>query len=187
MTEQQAYDVVAQYPGFELRRYPTHTVAEMVIDGSFQSAGNKAFRPLSGYIGGRNRSGSKVAMTAPVVQESIAAQSDAMVAPVVHSEAGSGQYVVSFVMPAGFTEKNLPEPEDPRVKVRTVPAELAAALRYSGRWSQGSYEDKAEQLLEAVEAAGLQITGPLRFARFDPPWTPWFRRRNEVVAPVAEA
>ena len=23
-------------------------------------------------------------------------------------------------------------------------------------------------------------------ARFDPPWTPWFRRRNEVVLPVAD-
>jgi hypothetical protein len=35
-----------------------------------------------------------------------------------------------------------------------------------------------------VEAAGLQAVGPPRFARFNPPFTPWFLRRNEVVQGV---
>jgi effector-binding domain-containing protein len=167
MTDQQHYDVLAQYPGFELRRYPEHVVAETRVKGSFESVGNKAFMRLVRYISGRNRESRRVAMTAPVVQE-----------------AERGRYVVSFVMPAAFSLESAPEPTDRDVRLRTVPAQTAAVLRFSGRWSEGRYEAHAERLLEAVDAAGLHLAGPLRFARFDPPWTPWFLRRNEVVVPV---
>lgn len=187
MTEQQPYDVVAQYPDFELRRYPAHLVAEIEVDGTFESAGNKGFRPLAGYIFGRNRPGQRMAMTAPVIQEPGRSERIAMTSPVVQEEGGHpGRYIVSFVMPAGYTEDGLPEPLDPRVRLRSVPEQVAAVRRYSGRWSQGSYEANAARLLEAIADADLQIAGPLRYARFNPPWTPWFLRRNEVVAPVVE-
>jgi SOUL heme-binding protein len=169
MTEEQPYDVVQEYPDFELRWYPEHVVAETQLKGSFEGVGNRAFMRLVGYIGGRNRRSEKVAMTAPVVQE---------------AAKDSGRFVVSFVMPAGFEEDSAPEPADDNVRLRTVPAQTAAALRFSGRWSQGRYDAHARQLLRSVEAAGLKVDGPPRFARFDPPWTPWFLRRNEVVVPV---
>ena len=68
MTEQQRYEVVRQTPGFELRRYPAHSVAEVEVDGSFEAAGNQAFRPLVGYIRGRNEASQSLGMTAPVIQ-----------------------------------------------------------------------------------------------------------------------
>lgn len=170
MTEEQPYEVVEEYPEFELRWYPEHVVAETRVKGSFEGVGNKAFMRLVGYIGGRNRQSQKVAMTAPVVQEA--------------EQADAGRYVVSFVMPAGFSLGKAPEPTDPDVRLRRIPAQTAAALRFSGRWSRGRYEDHARRLLRALDEAGLKVDGPLRFARFDPPWTPWFLRRNEVVAPV---
>ncbi len=170
MTEEQPYDVVQEYPGFELRWYPEHVVAETRVKGSFEGVGNKAFMRLVGYISGRNSHAQKVAMTAPVIQEP--------------EEAAAGRYVVSFVMPTGFDLEWAGEPTDPDVRLRTVPAQTAAALRFSGRWSRGRYEEHARRLLAAVESAGLEVYGQLRFARFDPPWTPWFRRHNEVVAPV---
>lgn len=169
MTEEQPYDVLAEYPDFELRWYPEHVVAETRVKGSFEGVGNKAFMRLAGYISGRNRQSRKVAMTAPVVQE---------------AEDEGARYVVSFVMPAGFSLDGAPEPTDHNVRLRPIPAQTAAALRFSGRWSRGRYDDHAKRLLKALEEAGLQVDGPLRFARFDPPWTPWFMRRNEVVAPV---
>ena len=55
MTEHQRYDVVRTEPEFELRRYPQHMVAEVEVDGTFESAGTTAFRPLVGYIGGLQR------------------------------------------------------------------------------------------------------------------------------------
>jgi hypothetical protein len=92
--------------------------------------------------------------------------------------------VVSFVMPASFDLDAAPAPTDGQVRLRAIPAQTAAALRFSGRWSQARYDEHAQRLLAAAEGAGLCIDGPLRFARFDPPWTPWFLRHNEVVVPV---
>jgi hypothetical protein len=172
VTEQQPYEVVKGYDGFELRRYPSHLLAVTEVTGSFEGAGNRAFPLLAGYIGGRNRSRGKVAMTSPVVQE---------------GGGQDGRYVVGFVMPSEYSEESLPEPADPRVRTRAVPTQLAAAVRYSGRWSRGSYERHLTRLVEAVKAGGLRVAGPARWARYDPPWTPWFMRRNEVVVPVEEA
>lgn len=170
MTEEQPYDVVREYPHFELRWYPQHVVAETRVEGSFEGAGRTSFRRLIGYIGGRNAQSRKVAMTAPVIQET--------------QDEEAGRYVVSFVMPADFDLSQAPMPTDVDVRLRSIPAQTAAALSFSGLWSRGRYEEHAGRLLSAVEAAGLEVDGPLRFARFDPPWTPWFRRRNEVVVPV---
>lgn len=89
MTEQQPYEVIEQFDGFELRRYPPHLVAEVELDGSFEDAGNGAFRRLFGYITRQNEARRSVAMTAPVVQAA-ASEKVAMTAPVVQTdEAGA--------------------------------------------------------------------------------------------------
>ena len=171
MTEQQQYQVLRTFPGFEVRRYPAHVVAEVELSGQFESAGNAAFRPLVSYISGRNQSGAKIAMTAPVIQE--AAEDLAT-------------HRVSFVMPAGSTVADLPVPSAETVSIHEVPELLAAVSRYSGRWTLASYRKHVDELLNAVEAAGLATAGRPRYARFDPPWKPPFLRRNEVVVPIAD-
>ncbi len=187
MTEQQPYDVLEQHDGFELRHYPAHLVAEVEAEGSFEDAGNRAFRSLFRYITGHNRSQESVAMTAPVVQEAARSEKVAMTAPVVQTQGTGGGYVVAFVLPASMTLQTAPVPADPAVALRAVPERLAAAVRYSGRWSQGSYERHLAELLDALAEAGLVPTGAPRFARFDPPFKPWFLRRNEVVQDVVRA
>lgn len=184
MTEQQPYEVVGRYPGFELRSYPAHAVAEVTVRGSFDSAGTRAFRALFGYISGANASARSVAMTAPVVQEAVPSERIEMTAPVLRSEVAEGEYVVAFVLPATLTAQTAPVPTDPRVRVRSVPEQLAAAVRFSGRWTETAYRRHLADLEAAVARAGLQADGPPRFARFDPPFTPWFLRRNEVVQGV---
>lgn len=186
MTEQQPYQVVRPYDGFELRRYPAHLMAEVEVAGSFTDAGNRAFGVLAGFIGGRNSRAAKVAMTAPVVQE-VASTRIAMTAPVVQ-EPGSGprRHVVGFVMPAGSTLETLPTPTDPRVHLRAVEEHLAAARRFAGRWSARRHDAEVDALVESLVRAGFRPTGPVSFARFDPPWTPWPLRRNEVVVPVTD-
>ena len=183
MTDQQCFSVVATFPEFELRRYDACVIAEVAVGGSLEGAGNRAFRRLVGYIGGRNHAGRSLAMTAPVVQEQ-AGRRIAMTAPVVQQEHGE-RHIVGFVMPAGETLASLPDPADASVSLREVPEEFAAALRYSGRWTESAYLERVTRLQDAVARAGLTVTGPPRWARFDPPWTPWFLRHNEVVLPVA--
>ncbi len=184
MTEQQPYELVRRYPDFELRSYPSHVVAQVNISGSFSDAGNRAFRALFGYISGDNRSKKSVAMTAPVIQ-SVAGEKIAMTAPVVQRPGSdAGEYVVAFVLPKEMTIETAPAPANSEVEIRSVAAGLAAAVTFSGRWSESSYEDRRARLLDAVRSAGLHPTSPARFARFDPPFKPWFLRRNEVVVDV---
>lgn len=184
MTEQQPYDVVERYPAFELRRYPLHVVAEICVDGSFEDAGNRAFRALFGYITGQNESAHTVAMTAPVVQEAARPEKIAMTAPVAQSQTAEGGYAIAFVLPATLTAETAPVPTNPQVRIRAVPEQLAAAAQYSGRWTEAAYRRQLADLASAVSLTGLLPVGAARFARFDPPFKPWFLRRNEVVQDV---
>ena len=183
MTEQQRYEVVRQGPGYELRRYPPCAVAEVTVGGDFEQAGSLAFRPLVEYIGGANRSRESLEMTAPVVQS----RKMAMTAPVIQAPGPSQEHVVAFVLPASVDAESAPIPTDARVSVREMPATLTAVSRYSGRWSQSSYDQQVAALRAALAADGLTPVSQPRFARFDPPFKPWFLRRNEVHIDVAES
>ena len=184
VTEQQPYEVVERYPTFELRRYPPHAVAEVSVEGAFDDAGNRAFRALFRYISGHNTTSRAIAMTAPVIQEDARSEKVSMTAPVVQTETADGGYVVAFVLPSTMTADSAPFPTDPQVRVRAVSERLAAAVRYSGRWTESAYRRHLADLEAGIAAAGLVPTGTPRFARFDPPFMPWFLRRNEVVQDV---
>jgi hypothetical protein len=199
MTEQQRYEVVRSLGRAELRRYAPHVVAEVAVDASFRDAGNRAFRSLAAYIGGANRARRGIASTdgvvrrddgaeptdGPASEPSASSERVAMTAPVLQTQAREG-YVVAFVLPAGTNADTAPEPTDPAVRVRPVDGHLAAALRFSGRWTKSSFDRHLRALEREVRSAWLTPAGPPVFARFDPPFVPWPLRRNEVVVPVAE-
>jgi hypothetical protein len=184
VTEKQAYEVVQSHDDFELRRYAPHVVAEVVVRAPFEDAGNAAFRMLLGYISGQNRSATKVAMTAPVVQRE--SEKIAMTAPVEQRETGEGAYAVAFVLPTALTLATAPVPTNPEVQLHERPAVLAAARQYRGRWTQESFEHHRAELDSAIREAGLTPVGSPRWARFDPPFMPFFLRRNEVVQDVTD-
>lgn len=184
MTEQQPYEMIRQIGAVELRRYPAHVVAEVTVRGSFEGAGSQAFRALFAYIQGRNESARSIEMTAPVVQQSAGSEKIAMTAPVAQTEYADGEYVIAFVLPESLTASTAPVPSDPAVRVRAVPKSFAAANRFSGRWTESSYRRHLADLESEIITAGLRPIGPARFARFDPPYMPWFLRRNEVVQEV---
>jgi len=79
-----------------------------------------------------------------------------------------------------LTVDSAPEPLDPRVQVRQVPAGQWAVIRYSGTWSQANYDEHLAQLKAALEQAGVTTQGEPVLARYNPPLTPWFLRRNEI-------
>lgn len=170
------------YPGFELREYPAHLVAEVNVEANFENAGSLAFNSLLQYISGANRAKTKMAMTAPVIQ----GERLAMTAPVVQTPGAGSSHTVAFVLPTSVAPDQAPIPTNPAVTVRQIPATLSAALRFSGRWSQSSYEGHVNELRVAIQEAGLTAVSPPRFARFDPPFKPWFLRRNEILIDVKE-
>jgi hypothetical protein len=94
-TEEAAYTVEKTDGDFQVRQYAPQVVAETVVDGTQEDAGNKAFRPLFNYISGANRSKGKIAMTAPVGQQ-VEGQKIAMTAP-VGQEAVSNRWAITFM------------------------------------------------------------------------------------------
>ena len=184
--EQPKFEIQETKGDFQVRRYAPTVVAETIVDGAFGPAGNEAFRRLAGYIFGANDGGRKIAMTAPVAQVKTSGTKIAMSAPVSQERKGGG-WVVSFTMPSSFTLATLPRPNDARVTLREVGERRVAAIRFSGAWSPEKFEEKAVELDAEMKGRGLAAAGAPVYARYDPPWTLWFMRRNEVLVPLVES
>ncbi len=184
-TPEAQFTVIEKEKDFELRQYEPQIVAQTIVEGDFTDAGSKGFRPLFEYINGNNRKKVSIPMTAPVLEE-IASEKIPMTAP-VNQERENGKWVIGFVMPPDHTLETLPEPLDPRVSLKIVPSRLVAVLKYSGTWSRNRYDEKQALLETMVRAHGLLPIGEPVFARYNPPWTLWFLRRNEVLIPVERA
>ena len=182
--ERRAYDVVEQAGRFEVREYRPAIVAETLVEGDFDEVGNDGFRILAAYIFGENEARRSIEMTAPVTQEP-SSQKIAMTAPVTQEAAERG-YRVTFMMPSEYTLETLPQPKDPRVVLRTEPGGRFASIRYSGFWSTSRYERHLGELRVWMGEQGLDATGSPVWARYDPPWTLWFLRTNEILIPVSE-
>ena len=182
--EEAKYTVVEKDGSFEIRDYAPYVLAEVTVKAGLEDAGNIAFNRLFGYITGKNRTRAKIAMTAPVSQEP-ASRKIAMTAPVSQEPATGGGWSVSFTMPASCTMENLPTPEDAGVTLRPVPARRMAAVRYSGRWTEKGYLLHKAELTVWIAKKGLAVAGDAVWARYNPPFTPWFLRRNEILIPIS--
>lgn len=181
-TEEAPYTLLKSDDIFELRDYPPQILAEIIVDGDLKGAGNKAFRPLFRYISGDNKSRKKITMTAPVSQEQ-EGEKIAMTAP-VSQQSIQGKWAVSFMMPASLTMETLPVPDDPKIKLRQVPGRRVAAVRYSGSWSEEKYLLNKDKLEKWIKDNRYTVTGEPIWARYNPPFTLWFMRRNEILIPV---
>jgi len=182
--EEVKYRVLESSGDFELRQYESSLGAETTVEGDFHEVGNEGFRRLFDYISGKNRKKQSIPMTAPVSQEA-SSEKIPMTAPVNQEKVG-GAWRITFLMPSALTMETLPEPLDSRVKLVKIPGRLMAALSYSGTWSRKRYEDKEKRLKELIRQRGLKIEGEPVFARYNPPYMPWFLRRNEVLIPVGQ-
>lgn len=186
--EEPKFTRVEKSGDFEIRAYAPYLVAETLVSGEFDDAGNEGFRRLAGYIFGGNRGKRKIAMTAPVAQQASPqgepkGEKIAMTAPVGQERRGDA-WRVTFALPAEIGQADAPIPNDARVTLREVAARTVASLGFSGTWSPERFAEKKAELLRRCQAKGLKIRGEVQYARYDPPWTPWFLRRNEVMVEV---
>jgi hypothetical protein len=180
--EKAKYTVVEKEDDFEIRQYEPQIVAETFVEGDLEEVGDEGFRRLYGYISGDNQKKQSISMTAPVGQEANS-EKIAMTAP-VGQEQKDNRWRITFLMPAEYTLETLPVPTDSRVKLVQDPGRLMAAIRYSGTWSEAGYEENKALLEEFIEKRGLIKAGEPVWARYDPPFMPWFLRRNEVMIPI---
>lgn len=182
------FEILSRSSDYEVRRYPAYLVAELEVRESFEEAGNAAFRPLADFIFGANVGAEDIGMTAPVTQRrETGGEKIEMTAPVTQRSANGEGYVVQFVMPSRYTLETLPRPIDERIRIREEPEKLIAVHRYSGTWSEERYSKHEARLRAALQRDGITPTGEPTWARFNPPFSLWFLRRNEIWLPIDPA
>ncbi|MEB3329231.1 MAG: heme-binding protein [Candidatus Sericytochromatia bacterium] len=208
--EEPAYEVLRREGPCELRRYAPHTIAETRVTGEFRRGQSEGFRRLARYIFGGNQVRRELPMTAPVTLQggkatlpmtapvTMEPQPLPMTAPVTMEPqplpatapaglaAGEGEWTMTFVLPAGVTAANAPQPLDEAVTVRDLPAQEIAAIRFSGLYDEATFRQQ-EGRLRAWLPAGREPAGPARWAGYNPPFTLPFLRRNEVLLPLRPA
>jgi hypothetical protein len=180
--EEPAFKSVLQEGAFEVRDYASLIVAEVTVSGDQKEAASKGFRLLAGYIFGGNKRRQSIAMTAPVAQAP-ASEKIAMTAPVTQIQ-NAGEWVVRFTMPSAYAMDTLPEPNDPKVQLRQLPPARYAVLRFSGLARKDDVTAKIAELEKLTASHQLRVIGPASLSQYNPPWTLWFMRRNEVMIPV---
>ena len=179
-TEEPRYAVSLKEGSFELRDYPAMVAAEVSVTGDRSQASSEGFKLLAGYIFGGNTKKQSIAMTAPVVQTAGESEKIAMTAPVLQT-GQPGSWTVRFLMPSGYTLDTLPKPNDERVRLLPVPAARLAVVQFSGLAREDDVAAQTELLHTFVVSHKLQAFGQPSLARYNPPWTPWFMRRNEIM------
>jgi hypothetical protein len=219
--ERPVYTVIGRLSdGVELRRYDPYLIAETIVDGTgFRKPTGDGFRSCAGYIFGKNKprrrptmlfhsrsssdKGETMAMTAPVrvsgASSSSASSSNgekmAMTAPVRvaggHNTKKTKKTKVSFVIGKQYSLNTVPQPVDPNVKLRQVPAHTLAVRTFSGPPPKDDrVERERAKVQRALEKANLEPRSSsyqdttLVYGYHDPFLTPNFLRRNEVALVV---
>lgn len=182
--EQAEYSVLEKKKGYEIRNYPPHIVAEATVStATYRDAMGEGFSIVASYIFGGNKTNEKIAMTAPVVEKKDTSEKIAMTAPVMVGSEGDAR-VIAFVMPRKYTLETLPIPNDSRVKLREVPQQKMAVLRFSWLRSESRVQAMKDKLLAALARDSVETTGSPSYAGYNAPWTPPWMTRNEVLVEV---
>ena len=166
-TETPAYKVIRADAKFEIRDYPALTVATTPMNDAGM---NGSFGQLFRFITGSNEGAQKINMTTPVL---IGTTQD--------------KATMSFIMPKAAVEKGVPKPVGDKVTLGKVPAARYAALRFFGTRTAGNEKAAIEKLKAWLSAQKLTAMGDPLFAYYDPPWTPVFMRRNEVLLRIDQS
>jgi hypothetical protein len=89
-------------------------------------------------------------------------------------------------MPAAYTLETLPDPLDPAVRLRAIPASTWAVIKFSGLSSEKLVAEKTDELRRGAAEYSVALSNNISYARYNPPWTLWFLRRNEILIEVAQ-
>ena len=166
-TEEQKYTLVRKYNDFEIRFYPSATIATINSDAkTYMDLSGPGFRKLAGYIFGGNETNTKISMTTPV-----------------QMDINDSVSTMSFVMPSAYTKENLPKPNDPKVLIKTTPDEYVAVIRFGGYASDKDLKFYSEKLQNLLKENGINFYGNYRFLGYNPPFQ-FIGRRNEIIVAV---
>lgn len=183
--EQAQYEVLESRGEYEIRLYAPMLVAETEMNNEARRGEGDAFRVLASYIFGGNKQNRSIKMTAPVIRNlELPSQDIAMTAPVLIDD-NSANSSMTFVVPSKFTQETIPVPNDPRVKLRTVPERTIAALSFGWQAPKSRRAKKVQELLSLLRRDGIEIAGTPVYAGFNPPFSVPFLKRHEIQVEIS--
>lgn len=166
-SEEQKYTVILNEDDFEIRFYPSATVATINSSAkTYKELSGPGFRNLAGYIFGGNETNTSISMTSPV-----------------HMDINDSVSTMSFVMPSSYNPENLPKPNNPNVIIQETTAEYVAVLRFSGFASDKDLKYYADKLQGILKDKGITSYGNARFLGYNPPFQ-LVNRRNEIIISI---
>ena len=175
-TEEPDYRALKTDGDLQIRDYPAMTVAETVVHGPRQAALGEGLRIIADYIFAKSRSGEKISMTVPVMQDS----GDPMASdPPLFDDELEGAWRTRFVMPSGRTADDLPEPPDAIELVDLAPRKVAV-VSFSGRADDAMLADAEDRLRSWLARNGEKSDAEPEYAFYNSPVIPGPLRRNEV-------
>jgi hypothetical protein len=163
--EEPKYDLVYSAGSMEIRQYKASIQA--VTKLASKKATTSGFQRLAGYIFGGNDDGASIAMTAPV-QETLETNEPAL----------------AFTMPSDYRYDALPDPNDDSVSIVEVPERTMAVISFSGWATSAKIGNYLTELEQQLLSHGLESIGYPMLNQYNPPWTPPFLRRNEVMVEI---
>jgi len=166
-TEMPEYRVVRTDAKFEIRDYPAMTVATTPMENGEM---NRGFGQLFRFITGRNEDAEKIKMTAPVLIDT-----------------ARDRRTMSFIMPKTTVEKGVPNPAGESVTLGKLKADRFAVMRFGGGRTAANEQGAIERLRAWLTKQKIAGKGDPIFAYYDPPWTPLFLRRNEVMIRIGDS
>jgi effector-binding domain-containing protein len=170
--EEPDFDTVRKDGDIEIRDYDALVVAETIKTGYHEKARRRGFESLYDYIASNNRSGKKIAMTVPVLQQ------------LSEGEGRTKGWAIRFIMPKKYTKASLPTPNSNDVTIHEVPAKRMVAIRFSGNFTATAASKKLMALYNYISDENLKQKGDPIYAFYDAPWTPGFLKRNEILIEV---
>ena len=171
----------------EIRHYDSLVLVSTPMAGDMDDSKSSPFSLLFDYISGENTGSSEIAMTAPVLSDEKQGQKIPMTAPVYmdgKTENTDGIAMMSFVLPDEYTIETAPKPTNSLVKLHEITDYHVAAITFDGRLSEENVNKHLEILQDWIKAEGHTQTGPYKSAGYNPPFTPPFLRRNEILIPI---
>lgn len=179
--EHPAYAVLEKYQGYEIREYEPYLTAEVVVEGTQKEALSRGFKKLFNYISGNNMKKESIKMTAPVIQQQEETSEKISMTTPVMQEQREDSFVVAFMMPSRYTLDTLPVPANESVSMVKRDKHKVGVLRFAGYATEEKIRKKQARLKEILERDGFQVRSTFHLALYNPPWTPPFMRRNEVM------
>ena len=168
-TETQSYKIIREEEAFEVRYYPSTTMAKITSSAKkFKELGNTGFGTLAKYIFGGNNEKKQIAMTSPV-----------------HMDIGDSISTMAFVMPSKYDKNNLPKPDNENITIESSEPEYVAVIKFGGFATTNEINKRIEMLKKVLTEKGIMYHGNFRYLGYNPPFQ-IFGRRNEIIVSINE-